>query len=459
MKVNDGLKITAITAMAIAVWTGAGSIDASATVTMGNAHIAPEDIQVSGKEQKVYINVSNLKNEEVMFGMATKGSKSDKITFKVSAWDIFEISSQEEKEIAVDLSKLSNIKDNFIAIKTDSMEVPIIIKIPKVPKAASVTYNAASHELEFKVGEKKSEAELKAAIDYEWRTQYSNWNSPKDAEEQLTNGVAKKTFDEFKYQGATLYIRTPGEPKAPIKETEDTDIKAKGAYDANNIDKKITVYDAGSFPGKEAKLNIAKQANGPSVAAKYTSGTLTLPSSAEYRVVTIENGVKNIPNLTSNPTRTSVPITNLLPSSSVATQGILEVRTKESNTGKKPKAASKWTRIPLSNVSELKVSGADGDITNSKVTDSKNIKILEITKNTDSISIANQTDDSYQIVVMAETETPKIDTRQTYRLSGKATVTIRNDKNGQIVYIRKAGDSRTKTWVSNYVKIGKVNLS
>lgn len=454
MKVNDGLKVTAFTAIALAVWASAGSADASA-VTMGNAPISPADIQTSGENQKVYIDVSKLDKEEVMFGMATKGHKSGKTTFKISAWDIFEVDNQDV--IEVDLSKLSNIKDNFIAIKTDSMEVPIIVKIPAVPKAGSVTYNAASHELEFKVGAKGN---LKAANDYEWRTPYSNWNSPNenDAEEQLSDGVAKKVFDEFKYQGATLYIRTPGAPKAAIKETEDTELKE--AYDASNIDKKVTVYDAGSFPGKEVKLNIAKQANGPSVAAKYTSGTLTIPSSAEYRVVTIENGVKKIPEekeWESNDARKSVSITDLLPSSGIATQGVLEVRTKENTTAKKPRAASKWTRIPLSNASELKVNDADGDIINSIVSDSTHEKILEIKKSEDnsSISITNLTDASYQIVIAAQE--PKIDTKPTARLS-KAPITIRNDKNGQNVYIRKAGDSRTKTWVSDYIKIGKVNF-
>lgn len=155
--------------------------------------------------------------------------------------------------------------------------------------------------------------------------------------------------------------------------------------------------------------------------------------------------------------RKSVSITDLLPSSGIATQGVLEVRTKENTTAKKPRAASKWTRIPLSNASELKVNDADGDIINSIVSDSTHEKILEIKKSEDnsSISITNLTDASYQIVIAAQE--PEIDTKPTARLS-KAPITIRNDKNGQNVYIRKAGDSRTKTWVSDYIKIGKVNF-
>ena len=66
MKVNDGLKVTAFTAIALAVWASAGSADASA-VTMGNAPISPADIQTSGENQKVYIDVSKLDKEEVMF--------------------------------------------------------------------------------------------------------------------------------------------------------------------------------------------------------------------------------------------------------------------------------------------------------------------------------------------------------------------------------------------------------
>lgn len=453
MKLNNGLKVTAATAIAFAVWAGMGSDLASAS-----AVITPSDIETSGEEQKVYIDVSHLDKEEVMFGMATKGKKVGKTTFKVSAWDIFEVGSGDETDgkIIVDLSKLSNIKDNFVAIKTDDMEVPLIIKIPAVPKAAIATYNGAKQELEFKTGEKKTSTQPASA--YEWRTPYSSWNRPS---EQLSGGIAENVFDEFKYQGATLYIRTPGAAKAAIKETTDTDLT--DAYDASNIDKKVKVYDAGSFPGKEAKLNISKQANGPSVAAKYTSGTLTLPSSSEYRVVTIAaNGVKSIPDkLTSNSSRTSVAITSLLATgSSIAESGVLEVRTIPNTTKKKP--ASKWTRIPLSSVNDLKVNGADswdGDVVSAKVTDSDSDgkEVIQITKNADnSISITNASEDSYQIIVTTQAEVPTIDTKYTNRLN-QAPIKINADKQGQYVYIRKAGDSRTKTWVSNYIKIGKIS--
>ena len=359
MKLNNGLKVTTATAIAFAVWAGIGSVGASAA-----AVITADDIETSGEEQKVYIDVSHLEKEEVMFGMATKGKKSGKTTFKVSSWDIFEVDDETDDKIIVDLSKLSNIRDNFVAIKTDDMEVPLIVKIPAVPKAAIATYNGAEQKLEFKIGEKKTS--LEPASTYEWRTPYSSWNRPS---EQLSKGIAENVFDEFKYQGATLYIRTPGASKSAIKETTDTTLT--DVYDASNIDKKIKVYDAGSFPGKEAKLNISKQANGPSVAAKYTSGTLTLPSASEYRVVTIVDGVKAIPDkLTSNSSRTSVAITKLLATgSSIAESGVLEVRTVPNTTKKKP--ASKWTRIPLSSVNDLKVNGTDGwdgHIVSAKVT-------------------------------------------------------------------------------------------
>lgn len=445
MKVANGLKVTAATAIALAVWACAGSTGASAA-----AVITADNIKTSGEEQKVYIDVSHLHKEEVMFGMATRGKKSDKITFKVSSWDIFEVNNDDE--IVVDLSKLSNIKDNFVAIKTDGMEVPVIIKIPAVPKAAIATYNGAERELEFKTGTKKNN--VQPASDYEWRTPYSSWNSPSDAQ-KLSDGRTVGVFDDFKYQGATLYIRTPGAPKAGITETADE--KLKNAYDAGNIDKKLQVYDAGSFTGKEAKLNIAKQANGPSVAAKYTSGTLTLPGSSEYRVVTIIDGVKEIPDkLTSTSSRENVTIEQLLKvasTGSIAEQGILEVRTGQNDYKKKP--ASKWTRVPLSNANELKASNADGDVVNATVTDEDGNKVLEITKNADNISVKNISEDDYQIVVLAET--PKLNTRYS-KLKSQASIEINKDKNSQNVYIRKAGDSRTKTWVSGYIKIGTVKL-
>ena len=65
-----------------------------------------------------------------------------------------------------------------------------------------------------------------------------------------------------------MYIRTPGEGLSKITETSDNELK--DCYDAGNIDKAVKVYDAPRLPGRETKLNIAKQANGPSVSVQYS---------------------------------------------------------------------------------------------------------------------------------------------------------------------------------------------
>lgn len=444
-----GLKVTVATAMAVAVWSGAGSAGASA------AEITPDKIQVSGADQKVYINVSNIRNEEIMFGMATDRTSSSKTIFKVSTWDVFETGTQ--NEIAVDLSKLSNIKDNFVAIKTDSMEVPIIVKIPAVKKYASATYNGIDYELEFKIG--KDAKTAAGATSYEWRTPYSSWKTPSNAE-KLASGVASNVFDEFKYQGATLYIRTPGDARGVV--TKNTTYTSAVYYNSiDRTEKNVQVYNAGSFPGKEAKLNIAKQANGPSISAQYTAGTVKLPTSLQYRIVTIVNGVKTIPNNFENGKDTNaITIKSLL---ATATQGILEARTvakPNTTTPYKGKPASKWTRVLLYNLNELQVKNKGTDVCSASVIDASENEVFDI-KSTDDgkISISTKdsnTKDSYQIVVTDKNPDSNIDKKQIATLTKSKPVIIER-KEGNSVYIRRTASSSTKTWLSDFIKIGTAN--
>ena len=235
METRKKLQWTAVAAFAVTACTWAGADNASAAVTAA-------DIEVSGTAQKMYVNVSQ--DKEMVFGTATRSRKSGKVVFKVSAWNLYETGSSQRAEI--DLSKLSNVKDNYIAVKTDDMEVPVIVKIPANDKVSSVRYNGATQELEIKTG--ASRTSLKAASDYEWRTVYSNWQTP-DETEKLADGKVSGVFGEFQFQGGTLYIRTPGEGLSKITETSDNELK--DCYDAGNIDK--AVKEAAEFEAQDKK--------------------------------------------------------------------------------------------------------------------------------------------------------------------------------------------------------------
>ena len=108
METRKKLQWTTVVAFAVTAWTWAGAENASAAVTAA-------DIEASGTEQKMYVNASQ--DKEMFFGTATRSRKSGKVVFKVSSWNLYETGSNKRTEI--DLSKLSNVKDNYIAVKTD----------------------------------------------------------------------------------------------------------------------------------------------------------------------------------------------------------------------------------------------------------------------------------------------------------------------------------------------------
>ncbi len=466
MKTGNKLKLAAVAVCSVAAWAGAGTNNASASVNAS-------DIQASGTSQKMYVNTSE--DKELFFGTATRSKRAGKVVFKVSAWNLYELGDSTRAEI--DLSKLSNVKDNFIAVKTDDMEVPVIVRIPATDKVSVVTYNGATQELDIKTGANKQN--LKAASAYEWRTVYSNWQVP-EASKQLTDGKAQGMFGEFQYQGATLYLRTPGGELSGVTET--TDIDLRNSYDANNTDKAVKVYDAPKLPGKETKLNIAKQANGPSVSVQYNAGTLTLPKLSEYRIVTISDGDMVIPgSVTKNTSvKKGVTVDELLPGTSE--EGILEVRT-EPNTSKK-KCASKWTRIPLEKPDTLDTAGNDeiaakpaapsdglykwggGGIKNVTITNSDsssgtktvlvNAEYKSGSKGYD-VVLSNTSDNSYRIAVMDKEEKPG-NNASAKALKAKASLTLSGLKDGQVIYIRQEGNSRTKTWAGEYTKFGTVDF-
>lgn len=365
MRIKKLLQGMAVTALAAAAWAGAGSAGASASIGI-NA------IDVDENDQKIIVTPGD--NREVIFGVAKKGTnrKSGKTTFKISAWDVHDVNGA--TKIKMDLSKLNAAKDNFIAVMTGDMDIPYIIRIPASDKVNVLTYNAQKHELEFLAGSSKRNAV--AAKKFQYRIPGGSWT-----EKELEKGVIKDVFSEYQCYGASLYVRTCAVDKALEADTYYSD-----AYDASNLDNKLPVYVSGTLPGKISKLNIAKQANGPSVSVQYAAGTLTLPKAAEYRVLTAEEAketttkettegtTKNIEykfkkfDVTENgetkqleiaPTnatkatkgvRADVLLGSEAAPATSGAVGILEVRTKakvNDSSPKRAKCASKWTRINL----------------------------------------------------------------------------------------------------------------
>lgn len=508
MRLKKLLQGTAFTVLATAACLAAGKTDAS-------AQISQDSVTVDTDKQQMIVK-PETGDKEVVISVAKKGKKRGNITFKMSQWDVHDVNGA--KEVKVDLSKLSNVKDNFIAVKTEDMDTPFIVRIPAAAKVNVITYNAEKHELDFKAGDKKSYA--KAAEKFQYRTPYSGWSEP----EKLTDGKKADIFRKYQYQGLGVYLRTPATKDKDTPLTPNNG-DYKNVYDAKNLDTKLSVYDSGSFPGKITKLNIAKQAKGPSVPVQYGAGTVTIPKAVEYRVL-IKNSETNTYSFkqftvntetkdgepASTETKTietadksratkDFPVAKLLSTSdtTLATSGaigVLEVRTasKENDSSpKRAKCASNWTRVPIEVTApftddelggEATIASANSIIATGSATDTeygdggvrwaKIVKdgkqVVAVTYGTYSngkgtVRFTNIGDDSYQIVVSENTVSSidDLDTKNAKTLAARGSsatkiLNLTNVNDGYYIYIRRAGNQSKKVWAGVYTLLGVVDF-
>lgn len=508
MRLKKLLQGTAFTVLATAACLAAGKTDAS-------AQISQDSVTVDTDKQQMIVK-PETGDKEVVISVAKKGKKRGNITFKMSQWDVHDVNGA--KEVKVDLSKLSNVKDNFIAVKTEDMDTPFIVRIPAAAKVNVITYNAEKHELDFKAGDKKSYA--KAAEKFQYRTPYSGWSEP----EKLTDGKKADIFRKYQYQGLGVYLRTPATKDKDTPLTPNNG-DYKNVYDAKNLDTKLSVYDSGSFPGKITKLNIAKQAKGPSVPVQYGAGTVTIPKAVEYRVL-IKNSETNTYSFkqftvntetkdgepASTETKTietadksratkDFPVAKLLSTSdtTLATSGaigVLEVRTasKENDSSpKRAKCASNWTRVPIEVTApftekelgdKATIASANSIIATGSATDTKygdggvrwakivkdGKQVVAVTYGTCSngkgtVRFTNIGDDSYQIVVSENkvSSIDDLDTKNAKTLAARGSsatkiLNLTNVNDGYYIYIRRAGNQSKKVWAGVYTLLGVVDF-
>lgn len=501
MNIKKLLQGMTITALAIIAWFGTGSADASASIGI-------EAVKVDTEAQQIIVT-PGANDMEVLFGIAKKGNngKAGKTVFKTSAWDVHDVNGS--SEVKMDLSKLNAAKENFIAVMTGDMDKPYIIRIPASDKVNVLTYNAEKHELEFEAGSSKSNAV--AAKSFQYRILGGSWRTVND----LEKGVAKNVFSEYQCQGASLYVRTCAVQKDLTEDSYYSDV-----YDASNLDNKLQVYSAGTLPGKISKLNIAKQANGPSVSVQYTAGTLTLPKAAEYRVLLQKKGANgaadeyifkefdvtegettsktNVKPTDATKITKDVKVDELLSTTSEAAiagaAGILEVRTKakvNNSSPKKAKCASKWTRINLEVTAPLTdeelggedviasaismVTSGGAGVAKAVIKDAKKNTVVTVAYGDSkqvggswkgTIRFTNIGSDDYQIVTVASnaaitdvSELPKTGVK-TLAAGNTSTkiVNLTDVESGSYIYIRKAGNQSKKKWAGVYRLFGVADI-
>lgn len=491
MKMNKVMKGTALTALAAVTWLAAGTTDASAAKAANPIDF--NGVNINTYNQTMSVDVGKGKAKEIHVGVGT----FSKGKVKVSAWDVYEACEYEiydeyeyENEIIsgfgvgnVDLSKLNNTKDSYVAVKTDKSD-PIYIKIPAAVKSQKATYNPGNFTLEIKNVKQGTSSDIKPeTLEWQYRTSYGSWKwiSPYGFGSNNTV-VQNEIFQEFQQQGATLYIRSASTDSFYKDEKGNWyNMKPSGtvkdAADKSADPVEYPLYESGSFPGKESKVTIKKQANGPAVGVDYVKNTVKLAKDVEFRMILGDDyfsselaGVKadskvEVEKFFDATTTSAIAKEE----AAAATSGVLEVR-KKADASKK-KSASKWTIVKIDKPQEMAIKAADAKnidndkgivTTNSAVSFSVtngSVSVKYIYKGTgdkakynDKVEITNSDSKlDYQVVIKSSAPA-STDKATTVKKGKSAKVTA---KKGDTIYIRVAGDKKEKRFAGKYTVVAK----
>lgn len=475
-----------------------GETTTTPTGTLTDAGIT--NVEVDGVEG---VLTATSGANEVLVGTGKVNAK--KATITVSTWDIYE---PEGGSITVDLSKLKNTADNYLVLGTNKNENVSIVKIPVAAKVTKLKFDAAKAVLQAGYGASSKEAtlkELKAddadAAKFEYRTSYSQWKD-------MVKDSKLPDFKLYQVNGSQLYVRLKGAAEAQLTQPDD---KEKLAY--NGQETQIPVYVAPNLPGKEVKVSIAAKAKGPSITADYVNSAVKLPKSTEWRLATATEIVGAAASAAAQDTTTPTPektylttltdgkahsITEILTAANKTDLATAALEVRKAKTDKKP--ASKWSRLTIEKLATLKA-GDGNDYVEGTISDTgkakkpngqvpaattekqeyegegiKNAKVFE--NGTQVITIEYATTGSksnlknvfkvtnkgklgYEIRIgakdAAEAPTTGKSTKIASGASREKIVTVKSVDDLSTVWIRRAGDKKTKTWASAWAKLGVVD--
>lgn len=441
MRIKRVLQGTALTAFAAIAWFGAGSAGASAAVEIKD---------VTFDEKGISLDVK-FSDPELMAGIA-KVDKNKKA--KVTAWDIYEPAEGDSTGTAkIDLSKLNVTKDNYIAVMTNDMQNPLYLKISAATKRNKITFRGDTA----RISDFKADGNPVEEIDY--RRVTDSW--------EASGKVSELDFSKYQYQGAVLYLRVKGINNLSSVSGNYDNLKTeqvKVVPAGGTTEVPVDVYNIGSLPGKETKLNIAKQANGPSVPADYTKGTVTINKNLECRVIK-ESGTTTYSAVGSKEVKSVAKLLEAAGNTQAEDSAILEVR-KAAVTNGKGKCASKWTRIKIENPKELMLDGSKTkDIKDATIEQPVSIAmtsgaIMEASYKLNSkgtqvthLVLASKCEDNYEYYIGSEV--PAAGDKGIKAIKKGKTINIKQgDVNGKNIYIRLAGDKKAKRWAGAWKQVG-----
>lgn len=460
------LQGTALTALAAATCIGAGVADASAEVVKNPFPVDNVEFSLNG-DVSMYVSVPK-DTKEIMVGVASYNKSKGTVKIADTAWEVHDVNSYGYID-SIDLSKLSVTKDNYIAVKSDSTD-PVYFKISPSIVKQKYEYKADTNNISFKTFTAAEGSGLdKDNTRLVYRTQFGDWGLVECYNDETGKFDDKNAvFQEYQYQGATLYLRVAGQ--ANYFDSEDPEymkaLNLGNVKDATNNSIEYPLYNAGYMPSKEVKLNIAKQANGPSVKGDYVKGEVNIPKNTEYRVIASGGAMSGADGKYATETG-KIAVRKLLDlASTTATSGTIEVRKAPVSTGK-GKVASKWTRVAIEIPDKIVITGAkrgnaDFTLGNTVEIEATGGAITLSNGITVEVTAAASGSKKGQVngVKVKVPDKCEYDVNVDVGAAKPTTVNIGKEKTikvtaGKEIKIGKAGNKKSKAWASETISIGK----
>lgn len=449
----------------VAVCFGASVVEASAADAN---QIEPSNVTIDYANQKLMVSASG--DTEIIFGVSTvkANKKVGGYVINTSSWDVYENAGN---GVTIDLSSLNRLKDNYVQIMGELNSEPLTIKIPAVNKDLKANFDSLTGKVSV-TNKKKQPADLPNGAEFEYRTQYSDWQSY-----ELTD-----VLKMYQQRGATLYFRI----KASETKRLDTYSQTEILKDADGNSVEVKTVD--SFPGMELKVAVSKLANAPKISINYVNRTMKVPKGILYRIVLPSNG-KTYTNGWKESDGKTITYDygkeaggyNFGFETLVSSGGIVEVKTKA--TDKKPE--SKIRRVITVGTKDH-MEGCNGwqmtGTTSSVIYDSFGVyredylnaigdlkycvkvaleKVVTKGKTTYTMTLTNNSTEVYQLIALdtsVPTDNAKAKTIAAAKELGQTKVTkITGLKEGQYIFVRfPSSNKNTGVWSSDYTKIGQI---
>lgn len=477
MKLGKLLLGAGVVTSALAVSAGFGVQGASADEVPAATSISTKDITVAYASQKIIVNetVTSKKDNKLYVGVGSYKKGSTDITVK--KWNEYDLKGQTDG-VAIDTSSLAVTKKQYIAIKGDVNTQEFVVELDstasKLSAAIDYTKPADPSLVLNDVTEGKSKAKAVSAVQF--ATSNDAWHDYYVADDSASSTYKRTDLTVYQKFGATLKVRACASADAKVNTA---DLSAT-TVTLNKVSVKNYPVK-GNFASKEVKVKVAKLAAGPKVTVNYTKNTVSLPATAEYRTEVGADKYKT--DLVKSATKKTVvvPLANFKLSAAVT----LDVRTAaKANTtdATKSKPASNITEVAVPAITTLvskiandsgseaidKNSFAKGDLEKVTANEKVTLKYTGVGKSTATLTNTDSAN-AYDVYVTTDSTVGYVGANDAYvapastvsgakKLAAGKTLTLKNLKDGDKIFIRVAGNAKKKTFASEYGAFGTVSL-